>query len=361
MKRVAFLGWIALMTAAGCLGEAPPSGEEEASATDTSSIVDGSPEGVGLLALLNDEATTFTVLDDEVPLDRRAAENLVAHRDGPDGVFGTADDDLFDDVAEVDGVKWVGPAALDQLLTYAQAQGFVPEGDDVLGVYDGVSFTVSQAEATLELANTAPASELDDDVALDSRAVDSIMEARLIPSVLALSKLYFVGESALTKMRDYAAVPPKKGIWEDCHAHEECESGLCAGLVIYDGNGWCFEAWQADTFSSTSSSAIPDDGSTLTSDIEVSGLATVPLDVVVTLDIDHPRPQDLFVALHQPGGAYAVLWDHEADPPSVIEKPNGIEGDNMVNGTWTLDVVDTVTGETGTLNGWSMWISSNFD
>lgn len=359
MRRITIVAALALF---GCADTAPPpsSDTQAPPSTHQSALADGTPESVGLLTLLNDAATTFEVLDDDVPLDKRAAENLVAHRDGPDGELGTADDDLFDDVAEVDAVTWVGPAAMDALLAYAAAQGYVPEGDDPLGTYDDVTFTVNEAEATLELVNDAPATELDVDVALDSRAVDAILEARPVGGMVELEGLYFVGPSAMLKLRDYA-MSHKKGIWETCQAHDECQSGLCAGLVLFDGQGWCFESWQADTFESASPVAIPDDGSLVTSSIEVSGLATVPLDVVVTLDIDHPRPQDLFVALHQPGGAYAVLWDHESSPPSVIEKPNGIEGDNMVNGTWTLDVVDTVTGESGQVSGWSMWISSTFD
>lgn len=46
----------------------------------------------------------------------RAAENLVAHRDGADDSFGTADDDLFDTLEEVDAVSYVGPSAFSQLV-----------------------------------------------------------------------------------------------------------------------------------------------------------------------------------------------------------------------------------------------------
>ena len=38
---------------------------------------DGTPEAVGLLRFVNDESTTFEILDNDVPLDRRAAQNLV--------------------------------------------------------------------------------------------------------------------------------------------------------------------------------------------------------------------------------------------------------------------------------------------
>ena len=52
----------------------------------------------------------------EAGVHTRAARNLVAHRDGADGVFGTEDDDLFDDIREVDDVSWVGPVAMSQLV-----------------------------------------------------------------------------------------------------------------------------------------------------------------------------------------------------------------------------------------------------
>lgn len=45
-----------------------------------------------------------------------ASEHIVEHRDGADAVFGTEDDDLFDDVAEVDDVYFVGPVAMQQLV-----------------------------------------------------------------------------------------------------------------------------------------------------------------------------------------------------------------------------------------------------
>ncbi len=336
--------------------------------TDHQAIVEGTPEAYGVVGLLNDSKTDFYVLDELVPLDKRAATNLIAHRNGPDGVLGTADDNLFDDVTEVDDVKYVGPVALANLLAYAEAQGYVPTGDDVLGVYDDVAFTVNQATATLKLVNTASYDTLDNDVALDKRAVDSIMAARSVESMLELEGLYFVGHSAMLKLRDYtpaAAPTPTTGTTPngmECDADSDCQSGFCAGLLVpWLSRGFCQDPSTAGTFTSTAPVAITDDGNPVESTIPVSGLATVPLDVVVDLDIDHPRKQDLVVVLHQPGGAEAVLWNHEANPPSHIVAPSGIEGDNMVNGDWVLEITDTVTGESGTLNSWKMWLSSTYD
>ena len=83
----------------------------------------GSPEERGLLAFVNDSETTFAVLDDDVGLDRRAAENLVDRRDGADGTFGTADDAPFTSIDDVDDVSYVGSVALSRLLDWARDGG----------------------------------------------------------------------------------------------------------------------------------------------------------------------------------------------------------------------------------------------
>jgi hypothetical protein len=173
-------------------------------AATSAPVRNGTPEGVGLLAFLDDDGTTFELLDGPVGLDRRAAKNLVAHRDGADRARGTADDNPFDSVEEVDEAPQVGPSTLEKLLSYASANGFVPEGNDVLGIYDGVGFTVNEAAATLELANAAEHGRLDDEIGLDRRAADSIVAGRPIPTVLALSELSYVGGSALGKLKEAA-------------------------------------------------------------------------------------------------------------------------------------------------------------
>ena len=72
-------------------------------------VAEGSSEASALLAFLNSVSATYEVLDEDVPLDRRAAANLVEHVNGADGVYGTADDELFGTVAEVDQVPHIGP------------------------------------------------------------------------------------------------------------------------------------------------------------------------------------------------------------------------------------------------------------
>jgi len=170
-----------------------------------SAASEGTPEAVGVLALLNDTGTTYALLDDTIGLDRRAAGSIVAHRDGDDRVYGTADDRPFTSLSEVEDLYYVGEAALGLLADWAWDHDFVPsEEDEVLGAWDGVTFTVGEADLVVALANRADEDYLDADIGLDSRAVRSIVYARPIPSVATLSDLYYVGGDTLEALRDAA-------------------------------------------------------------------------------------------------------------------------------------------------------------
>ncbi len=173
---------------------------------DARSHWEGTPEGVAVLAFLTDASTTMAVLDQDVPLDRRAAGNLIAHRDGGDRIWGSSDDDVFSNMDEVDRVRFVGAKSIDRLVVFASRSGWVPGGDDILGVYDGVPFSVEEADATIELVNMLSAEQLDDELGLNSRAVDSIMRARPVETVDGLSRLYYVGGSALRILKDAADI-----------------------------------------------------------------------------------------------------------------------------------------------------------
>lgn len=387
-----------LAVAAGCSGGDDP---QTQTGFNTAALVDGTPEAVGALRFLNDASTTFGVLDDDVPLPSNAASNLVAHRNGADGVHGTSDDDAFDDVAEVLSVPQIGQARMTAISQYAAGAGFVPQGDDLLGTYDGVAFSADDAEAVLALVNSATDTVLDDDIALDRRAVDSITTARPIKTVLQLSELYYVGSSALLKLKAWASSGTLADVGEDCSENADCLAGMrcqgkpfdgspeigkcipegnvvgaeaqcssdadcleglaCAGLTIYN-DGYCRPSWMFGTYASTGVSvAIPDgDPQGASLDLVVYGLATVPEDLMVTIDLDHPRPQDLVVTLISTNGSDSLLWNHEASP-SFYLSATGIERDNYINGKLTLQVVDTVSGESGTLNGFEVWVSSRYD
>jgi hypothetical protein len=116
-------------------------------------------------------------------------------------LWGSTDDDVYNTVDEIDAVRFVGPRSLDRMVEYAARNGWVPGAADVLGVYDGVSFTVDQAAATVALANALTETELDDDFRLHFCAAESIALAQPIETIDELARLYYVGRSALSTLK----------------------------------------------------------------------------------------------------------------------------------------------------------------
>jgi phosphatidylserine/phosphatidylglycerophosphate/cardiolipin synthase-like enzyme len=108
-----------------CGGDDPASDTGDLKGTP---LVEGSPEALGVLAMVNDASTTLAVLKGDAKVESRAAANIVAHRDGADAAAGTEDDDLFDAVKELDDIKYVGAATLQRLLDYAKKNGWVSDG-----------------------------------------------------------------------------------------------------------------------------------------------------------------------------------------------------------------------------------------
>jgi DNA uptake protein ComE-like DNA-binding protein len=156
----------------------------------------------GIVAAVNCACTSVeSLLDGGVHT--RAARNLIARRDGPDGVFGTADDLPFETFEEIDAVPQVGPAAIRALLEYAIDAGFV-SADDLIGVWEGVPFSAREAELTLHLANTASRSTLTGKAGVRSNAADNLIAARTIADMDALSAVPQVGPATMAALKAYA-------------------------------------------------------------------------------------------------------------------------------------------------------------
>ncbi|MFK8003064.1 MAG: CARDB domain-containing protein [Polyangiales bacterium] len=107
----------------------------------TVAVIEGSPEAGVVLAFVNDLNVTEAILDDEVGLDRRAAANIIEHRDG---LPGPDDDDLFDDIEELDSVAYVGESAIAKILAYAVAGAEEPASVDL--IVDNASLALDRAE-----------------------------------------------------------------------------------------------------------------------------------------------------------------------------------------------------------------------
>jgi DNA uptake protein ComE-like DNA-binding protein len=149
-----------------------------------------------LLAFVNAPDTTFDVLDLDVGLDKRAAERIVRHRDGRDGIWGTSDDDLIGSIDELLSIDYVGETAI--LSLEAWVAYLAQDGE----VVEGVAFTDEEAILVVSLANAAEAEWLDDEIELDARAVDHIVDARPIADLRELAALPYVGPATLERLRD---------------------------------------------------------------------------------------------------------------------------------------------------------------
>lgn len=123
---------LCLLTLGGCAmdGGAPPDD------ADALGVVAGKADGtefteceLGAVVEWLNEGPGYDAIR-EAGVHAWAAEHLVEHRDGADAIFGTEDDDLFDDVAEVDAVYFVGPVAMQQLVAAVTERCEMPEEED---------------------------------------------------------------------------------------------------------------------------------------------------------------------------------------------------------------------------------------
>ncbi|MBW2461011.1 MAG: hypothetical protein JRH11_05155 [Deltaproteobacteria bacterium] len=163
------------------------------------------------------DGASVASLDDEVPLDSRAANNIVAYRQGPDGIEGTDDDGdgladrddgrIFDSIAELDGVAYVGGSAIERLYYWATVK-------------------------TLDVAERSSLETLDESVPLDARSALNIVVYRqgvdgvegttddgdgladredgyLFDSIEELDAVAYVGPAALAALVRYAVGEPE--------------------------------------------------------------------------------------------------------------------------------------------------------
>ncbi|WP_224770990.1 calcium-binding protein [Pseudomonas sp. FEN] len=93
--------------------------------------------------------------------------------------------------------------------------------------------------------------------------------------------------------------------------------------------------------------------------------------VEVKVSLSHSRPGDLILKLISPSGTESILMNRPGKAPGSAVSDRGdadFAGDKTLNyvfdtallrgeavqGNWTLQVIDSVTGDTGTLNSWSL-------
>lgn len=173
----------------------------------------------------------------------------------------------------------------------------------------------------------------------------------------------FVAEAGFGKCVSTERLPNEGA---ECASDAACgEGAICAG--VSRGYGLCAPAWMRGTFSDAGSFAIPDaNPAGLVRTIAVYGLATVDTDADLTATIRHDFPGDLLVTLTNPSGNEMVIFDGQVnawdDENIALSGPVvGLSGDESVNGVWTLRAVDRQARDVGTLDGWSLTITSRWD
>ncbi|QSQ27546.1 proprotein convertase P-domain-containing protein [Pyxidicoccus parkwayensis] len=395
---------LGLPVALSC-GAAPSGGEPTAALVTTQSqalLADSTPSATGVLSFLNDWSTTVSVLDNDVPLNAQAAQAIIAWRAGPDGIEHTADDRRFVSIAQVDAVPYVGPAALADLEWYAKGTGRVTglALDELVGNFDGHDFTVAEARRTLKAANTVSGPDLQNVYGISALAVQDILAARPLYNMVKLSRLANVDFTVLQKFKAMTALAP---VGDPCTGPGTCEAGLvCEGRpgdgssnygrciasapIVGDGDtcsvfapcqaglachgvpsgapeGWCRPAWMSGEFKKYAEVALPAATAPVESTQAVVGLATVPEDIIVEVDLVHSASHRLVLTLVDPSGDSALLWDgpNEGTPPSRISVTRGISRDASVNGYWLLRVTNPSGVGSGTLRSWKLKLTSRYD
>ncbi len=163
------------------------------------------------------------------------------------------------------------------------------------------------------------------------------------------------------------------------------EPGLSGRTVYADLNeDAVLDALAVNAFASTDvPKSIPSTG-TVTSSQLVSGLTGDLTDVNVTLNISHGRPSDLVITLISPSGTHVTLANHAGntvdnftnttfDDSAAVSVANGVgpfsgsyhPDESLLklfrenpNGTWQLEIQDTLPNTSGTLNSWSLELTT---
>lgn len=159
----------------GCVADASPDGPDEVGVVPGGKA-DGSDysacELEAVVTWLNEGPTASLIA--EAGVHTRAANNLAEHRDGADGAFGTEDDALFGDIHDVDGVYYVGPVAIQQLVAAVADRCLAPEEPAVEVVFSPQRYDDSHLVRVRALIDGA---ERSIDVAMYSFSDAGILDA----------------------------------------------------------------------------------------------------------------------------------------------------------------------------------------
>ncbi|MEZ4227115.1 MAG: proprotein convertase P-domain-containing protein [Polyangiaceae bacterium] len=132
----------------------------------------------------------------------------------------------------------------------------------------------------------------------------------------------------------------------------DCADSDCSTDSACTGSG--------KTYSASPGAAIPDNSSSgVSSDIVVTDTGAISA-LSVSVDISHSYVGDLIVKLVRQGGGEIVLHERDGGSANDLKKTYSVtafDGQDAA-GTWTLVVADRAKTDTGTLNSWSLDITT---
>ncbi|MBN1588540.1 MAG: proprotein convertase P-domain-containing protein, partial [Pirellulales bacterium] len=176
-------------------------------------------------------------------------------------------------------------------------------------------------------------------------------------------------------------------VFNDTNANgvqDQDESGIAGQTVFLDANMNGFLDEVSTEIRSTDGPRGITDLTTITSTFDINGMAGQITDLDVTLDITHTYSSDLEVYLIGPDGTRVLLFDEVGagatglanttlDDQAVLNingastlssgtfRPEGALADfngAAANGTWTLEITDRWSYDEGTLNAWSLNVTT---
>ena len=273
------------------------------------------------------------------------------------------------------------------------------------GVYGGVELTDEEAYRILVAANHETAKTMTQVVNIlpeHPEVADAIVAARPLCTIndllqipgfdgaeLSFFKIYIIsfgcysddhcagdnvcrgipfdGIVSSGKCISLASIP---GQGASCGFEMFCEEGLlCAGMTFPGATqGNCRPLWMGATFTPPAHLVqvnMPAETTTEEIFFVVNGLASVPEDIVLTLDASAVTNQNgLTIVLSDPNGSTATFYDGEATPTEAIasEKPmfGSISRDDTVNGKWSLRITNRGQAH-GLITGFQLYITSRWD
>ena len=158
----------------------PPTSQVSPDGEHEDAIAGGKADGSGftecelaqVVIFVNQTSTTYEALR-AADVHGAAARRIPEHRDGPDGLAGTVDDDLFETIEELDNVPYVGPAAMRALVSHV-ADLCVVQGGQAEVIFSPQPYEESHLVRVVELLDSA---ETTADIAMYSLRDGGTIEA----------------------------------------------------------------------------------------------------------------------------------------------------------------------------------------